>query len=318
MSTRPYCTSIGNKEADKGKDEEANGEQGNTGEEKADTDGKKSDQAFGPQKKQFGSMLDYLEAKYVRGVVLDEDEDAEASDDDKRSLYSESSFLDDTQLKRDVAEQFLSHTTQTKLELENHDDDFFVNVGDLEVEDHDLMDYDPLDDDDDNSKKGANGAGGDGSGKKDKKKRKRPGPESGGGSAKKSKGPGKVGGGGGGMNSNKKPDGSKSGTKPAQRGPKKEVPILSEEEKKKIAVAKKKAQDLKTSADAKLQVCIEHIRDEMDDRDLPRKKKNEKVSIVVLAGRGPGDEITFGNPHNPGQKLCVKVPRTHRLAASLW
>jgi hypothetical protein len=53
--------------------------------------------------------------------------------------------LDDTQLKSELAEQVLSQKTQAKVGVETDDDDeFFVNVGNLEVEEHDLMDYDPL------------------------------------------------------------------------------------------------------------------------------------------------------------------------------
>jgi hypothetical protein len=99
-----------------------------------------------PQRQHYGSVVDYLEAKYVRGVMLgDEIDDNEASD--KESVYSEDSWLDDSLLKRDVAEQVLSHETQTKVGLENEDnDEFFVNVGNLEVEENELLNYDPTQD----------------------------------------------------------------------------------------------------------------------------------------------------------------------------
>ena len=90
--------------------------------------------------------MDYLEAKYVRGVMLgDEIDENEASD--KESVYSEDSWLDDSLLKRDVAEQVLSHETHTKVGVENeNEDDFFVNVGNLEVEENELLNYDPTQD----------------------------------------------------------------------------------------------------------------------------------------------------------------------------
>ena len=77
---------------------------------------------FVPHREQYGSIIDYLEAKYTRGVMIhDEDglagdkgvegEDSQRDDDDddddegQGSVYSETSFLDDRDLQRDVAEQ---------------------------------------------------------------------------------------------------------------------------------------------------------------------------------------------------------------------
>jgi len=103
-----------------------------------------------PQPDQFGSVLDYLEAKYVKGVMLEEEDNAPILDDKSEgqgSVYSKDSFLDDTDLQRDVAEQVMASTTLTKLELEHEDGDFFVNVGNLEVENDDYGEnYDPLQD----------------------------------------------------------------------------------------------------------------------------------------------------------------------------
>lgn len=123
---------------------------------------------------QFGSMVDYLEAKYARGVMIhDLDErirekkkkadDANVKDDDLNvlsdseagSCYSEDSgdFIDDSDLRTDVAHQILASSAfgTTKIEAEaakgkktDDDDDssvgdddhaFFVNIGDLEMED---------------------------------------------------------------------------------------------------------------------------------------------------------------------------------------
>lgn len=112
-----------------------------------------------PKPSDYASVLDYLEAKYVQGIMINDEQlnpDGAAGDSDNPndeegggSVYSESSFIDDTALQRTVAEQVLGHTTTTKLELmQDNDDDFFVNVGSLEVEETELThsDYDPLQD----------------------------------------------------------------------------------------------------------------------------------------------------------------------------
>ncbi len=125
------------------------------------------------RREQFSSMVDYLEAKYARGVMihdLDErirekkklksDGKAEGgdlsvlSDSEAGSCYSEESgdFIDDSDLRTDVAHQILASSAfgTTKIEADamkaqegGKDDDsfraddhaFFVNIGDLEMED---------------------------------------------------------------------------------------------------------------------------------------------------------------------------------------
>lgn len=118
---------------------------------------------------QFSSMVDYLEAKYARGIMihdLDErirkknkkkqqsggDDLSVLSDSEAGSCYSEDSdnFIDDSDLRTDIAHQILASSAfgTTKIEAEAaktkaHDDEsigaddhaFFVNVGDLEMED---------------------------------------------------------------------------------------------------------------------------------------------------------------------------------------
>jgi len=242
-----------------------------------------------PQKKHYGSVLDYLEAKYVRGVMLETEannteaagESGEVADDDERgSVYSESSFLDDSLLRRDVAEQVLSATTHTKLELEADDEDFFVNVGNLEVEDHDLMDYDPVEEE-----KGER--------KPTEKKRKKPASNS---------------------DDIKKPlkkkaaPADKKETTPSKKPAKKKIEPLTEEAKTQVEALKKRAEDLKAKSDQVFRETRDAI-NKMTEKELPRKKKNEKVSIVVPEGRNPGDDITFSNPHVAGQKLRVKIPK---------
>lgn len=43
--------------------------------------------------------------------------------------------------------------------------------------------------------------------------------------------------------------------------------------------------------------------------ELPRMKTKQKVALKCPKNKKPGDDITFANPHNPGQKLRVKVPK---------
>jgi hypothetical protein len=135
-------------ELDSEDDEDGNEDQAKAKDSEAKEEKKSRTNSHAPQRNQYGNIIDYLEAKYVRGVMLqDEDEIADDDDneDEKRSVYdSESSFLDDSLLRRDVAEQVLSQATRTKLELEADEDAFFVNVGALEVKDNELMEYDAL------------------------------------------------------------------------------------------------------------------------------------------------------------------------------
>lgn len=123
---------------------------------------------------QFSSMVDYLEAKYARGIMihdLDErirkkkkqnsggDDLSVLSDSEAGSCYSEDSdnFIDDSDLRTDIAHQILASSAfgTTKIEAEAartkaQDDEsigaddhaFFVNVGDLEMEDGWNYDFD--------------------------------------------------------------------------------------------------------------------------------------------------------------------------------
>ena len=255
-----------------------------------------------PQRNQYGNVLDYLEAKYVRGVMLqdEEEEEDDEEEDEKRSVYdSESSFLDDALLKRDVAEQVLHQATHTKLELEQDDDAFFVNVGALEVEDHELMDYDPLEED-----------------KSAKKtvKRKRPTSLDSNASVSKKSKPTKKPATAADKAKDKKDQPNKPGTKkaaPKPAGePEKKAPakIITPAMQEHIDALQKRAIDLKQRSDKTFEETCAAI-NRMTDKELPRKKKSEKVSIVVPKGKNPGDDITFANPHVPGQKLRVKVPK---------
>mmetsp|Transcript_20513 Transcript_20513/g.30831 ORF Transcript_20513/g.30831 Transcript_20513/m.30831 type:complete len:504 (+) Transcript_20513:113-1624(+) len=272
----------------------------NKGKKKDTEDTKKANNPLVPQRKQYGNVLDYLEAKYVRGVMLEDEGELEEDENEheKGSVYdSESSFLDDSLLKRDVAEQVLSQATQTKLGLEQVDDEFFVNVGVLEVEDHELMDYDPLDEE--KIKKSAKRKRNSSvdtkasSGKENKSKKKAS------STSDKSKA----------KSESQKKSGEKKASKASSKAEQKTSKAkLTPELKEQIAVLKKKADNLKKASDKmfnKTRCAIEN----MTDKELPRKKKNEKVSIVVPEGKSPGDDITFSNPHVKGQKLRVKVPK---------
>jgi hypothetical protein len=46
------------------------------------------------------------------------------------------------------------------------------------------------------------------------------------------------------------------------------------------------------------------------DVQLPRRAKPKKVRVQLTcpANKAPGDFVTFANPHNPNQKLRVKIP----------
>jgi len=244
-----------------------------------------------PQPEQFGSVLDYLEAKYVKGVMLEEEDDAPILDDKSEgqgSVYSKDSFLDDTDLQRDVAEQVMASTTLTKLELEHEDGDFFVNVGALEVENDDYGEnYDPLQDKEN----------------KTTKKRKKPSatvatskysdvktpvPKS-----KKAKTEQQT--------KKKEPTSAKSKKSVTSVGSTKSKKM----EDKALKVAAKKS---KTRSDSLFKKAVAMIK-KLTPEELPRMKTKQKVALKCPKNKKPGDDITFANPHNPGQKLRVKVPK---------
>mmetsp|Transcript_21973 Transcript_21973/g.64972 ORF Transcript_21973/g.64972 Transcript_21973/m.64972 type:complete len:740 (-) Transcript_21973:234-2453(-) len=82
--------------------------------------------------------------------------------------------------------------------------------------------------------------------------------------------------------------------------------------KERVAKAKADASNLKSMVERLYNIVVERIK-ELTDKELPRKRKGTvKVSITVPASKGPGDVIMFANPHMPGQKLKMKVPRTGR------
>lgn len=244
-----------------------------------------------PQPHEYGSIVDYLEAKYVQGVMVDHEDDEQDDREGHGSVYSQDSFFDDTDLQRTVAEQVLAHTTTTKLELED-DDAFFVNVGNLEVEETDLTQggYDPLDDNEKTSPK---------------RKRKKSSETVNG--TKKTKTNGSV--------TNKASTlspGKKSKIPPKDENvkpDKKELSSLAsnaspaELEKLKQASAKRERK-MKKIYDSLAEMVKSATSDE-----LPRRKTKDRVSVTCPEGKQHGDTILFANPHVPGQKLKVKIPK---------
>ena len=90
------------------------------------------------QRDEYGSMIDYLEAKYVRGIVADvEDSEFEEEDSDGSVYVNGDDFIDDTGMIHEVEEQVLASNIVNRTLLGARNDDgnegFFVNVGDLEM-----------------------------------------------------------------------------------------------------------------------------------------------------------------------------------------
>ena len=278
-----------------------------------------------PQPREFASVLDYLEAKYVRGVMIHneqpaakkkkgdsddskskQEEDEEDDDEGQGSVYSETSFLDDRDLQRDVAEQVLAQTTTTKLELEG-DDDFFVNVGDLDVEENELTQhtYDPLEDSPTKKSKT----------KTNTKKSKKPATTSTktGSPAKKKKIPSKATADKDDKSKGEKKKKAKPAPKATTKGKvktvdnssdsseavvaavaasntKKPVPKKNKEEIKKLKQKAKKYKNIMEKRFEKVKKMIKTL----DAESLPRSRPStSKVTITCPANKKEGDEVTF-------------------------
>jgi hypothetical protein len=241
---------------------------------------KKKILAHVPQPEQYGSVVDYLEAKYVRGVMLaDEEADGGSVGDGSEgagSIYSGGSFLDDTDLQRDVAEQVMANTTLTKLELEDDDGEFFVNVGNLEVEDNQYgEDYDPAQDREavKATKKRRNVQSVNDASKSTIKKKKtgKDGEED---VLAKS--------------STSKKSTNSTGTQKKKltgNGKKEGDDVETKHENVAATEAKKKSDELLSD----LSVAIK----KMTKEELPRRKKNLTVSLTCPANKNPGDTVTF-------------------------
>jgi len=391
----------------KGAVEESGGEQSGgdeSGNEEPSTQKTKL-QDFVPQRDQFGSVVDYLEAKYVKGVMIDDldekirerqkkqkkdesgNEDLKEtvttnnekdmsilSDSQAGSCYSDSSggFIDDSELQSDVAQQLRASSVYgtTKIEAEavesrkdksgsiddaesgDHDDAFFVNIGDLEMEDG----Y--IDDEFDDFEGWM-----DSTGKGKRKKRKRA-PRENTSSNKDSNKPRLV--------SKKSKDVSERAqkqskaesmknknskainktSKTTKTEKSKKEKKLEEEEKnhndtsesdieskgneilreKEIKdketketlqmtlmhVAKKEASELKKKSNKLYKKCVAEVK-KLTEEHIPRKPRSAgkvKVSITVPDNKKGGDTITFSNPHLPTQKLKVQIPENSKRGDS--
>jgi len=68
------------------------------------------------------------------------------------------------------------------------------------------------------------------------------------------------------------------------------------------------AKKAKSHADSLFKKAAAMIK-KLNPENLPRLKTKLKVALKCPKNKKPGDDITFANPHNPGQKLRVKVPK---------
>jgi hypothetical protein len=308
-----------------------------------------------PQRHEFGSIMDYLEAKYVRGVMLQEESDSQEGeegdkdesgikkDDDEGegSVYSESSFINDTDLQRDIAEQVLAQTTTTKVELEG-DDDFFVNVGDLVVQESEMTheNYDPLDDNPKipkPSKKRKKPSAPTTATTKESKQMSPPAKKSKPLVAKKKKSEETKG------NKKKEPEKStKKAKEPVTTASPKKTKAASPKAPPPVKEQKNESDDassdgaLEASAANKKPVkksndelirlqataiqyrtvvekrfgVLKKMIKELTKEHLPRRPPlKSKVTITCPPTKKEGDEVTFANPHIPGQRLKVQVPK---------
>mmetsp|Transcript_16727 Transcript_16727/g.31696 ORF Transcript_16727/g.31696 Transcript_16727/m.31696 type:complete len:585 (+) Transcript_16727:80-1834(+) len=306
------------------------------------------------RREQFSSIVDYLEAKYARGIMihdLDErirkkkkqnnggDDLSVLSDSEAGSCYSEDSdnFIDDSDLRTDIAHQILASSAfgTTKIEAEAartkaQDDEsigaddhaFFVNVGDLEMEDD--WNYD-LDEDIDwmNSTKRSKGKKRKRIAKEhsavkspskekkkvihketnhvEKKKQKKEKEESSKKSIAKEK-----------EKKEKEKDGEKASAPVKESNKDDDVSHVTKSENSAVIEAsKKEAANLKRKVERLFKKCVEEI-EKLTKEHLPRKIKGggtSKCQVVVPEGKASGDELQIGNPHIPGQKLKVKIPK---------
>jgi len=341
------------------------------------------------RREEFSSVVDYLEAKYAKGVMIDDldervrekkrkdgitggltkgvnsgggDHLGVLSDSEAGSCYSDDSgnFIDDSDLRTDVAHQILASSAfgTTKIEADaaaktrGDDSDeestmsFFVNVGDLEMEDGW---EDQIEEDNDwldamkkskgkkrkrVSKDGANTKGGASNQKKPAKKPKTSNEKDKKASEKdkkisekkKVKSPSKkelakI-------PKNETTSSKKKGTSQSKskdesnlKTPKKEAtptPKLNknssqekEEMKARVDASRKEVTSLKRKSTRLHNKCVEEIQN-MRDEHLPRKLKSggtSKVAVKIPQGKNGGDTISFANPHIPGQRLQVTIPK---------
>jgi len=290
-----------------------NGSQGSSADEDKSPK-KKQKRKYGselvPQREEYGHMLDYLEAKYVQGVMVPE-VDAKKVDDPKSvsdsssggagSCYSDASgFVDDSLLRNEVAEQVLASSSYgaTKIEEETKkekgkEDSFFVNVGDLEMaEGYDEKDVDIDFNEVQRSKK------------KLKMRNKKKLIKTEGQVAKKKI---KV------ATTTEAPSVSSMSSTNIKPSKTKNIgEKIQFHVNKKVQILNQRSGELK-QIQLKMYKIVKKKIHQMPADYLPRKQeKNEmiKVSITIPQNKSAGDDITFSNPRVPGQKLRVKVPES--------
>ncbi|KAL7441582.1 hypothetical protein ACHAXH_010015 [Discostella pseudostelligera] len=84
-----------------------------------------------------------------------------------------------------------------------------------------------------------------------------------------------------------------------------------EKVKKPMSKEKEKATQLRMIYKRRYNSCLKLI-EKMTSEDLPRKPKTKntmKVSVNIPVDKEIGDDLTFGNPNVPGQKLKVQIPK---------
>lgn len=202
----------------------------------------------------------------------------------------------------------MGQATTTKLELQD-DDAFFVNVGELEVEESELtkQNYDPLQD----LKNDA---------KKSRKRKKPPSETKQSGSGAKKPQP---------KQSQKKkaapkpeePAKKKTKTKPTndKKTPKTPTNVVTQPTSEEAPQSKsddpatenlrKAAMKLQLKSDELLEEMIQEVQGFTADQ-LPAREKAAKIRVVISVpeGKKAGDVIKFANPHNKAQKVQTKIP----------
>jgi len=263
-----------------------------------------------PHRGDYSNVLDYLEAKYVRGVNVDSgdsganDEHDKANENDAGSYYSDAdnSFLDDSELVTTLAEQVLAGAAKTKVEMnakkeredldESSDDDaaFFVNMGDIEIaEDED----DPTENSwfinahEEYEKEKLRLAKKGGS-KKKRKPKDLVLPSSGPSGSSSSK-----------VSTQSKSLPKKEAIKPPQKNCTK-----SNEELERL---RSKVDELKGEVDNLVEASRRAIADLTEDH-LPRISTTFKAVIDMPDNLEPGESFQFVNPRIPGQKLQANIP----------
>ncbi|KAL3909092.1 MAG: hypothetical protein SGILL_008228, partial [Bacillariaceae sp.] len=188
------------------------------------------------------------------------------------------------------------------------DGDFFVNVGNLEVENDDYGEnYNPLLDKENT--------------KVTKKKRKKPAASTASASAtstpaKKKKTPTKAEAPSSAKSTkSKKSTATAASTKTTKSTTTAKKPSSKSSTTPKLPKSsgatneqKKAVRKFKARVDSLYKKAVAMIKNMTAD-ELPKRKTKLKVALTCPPNKKAGDDITFSNPHDPGQRLRVKVPK---------